>query len=151
MRGGIFSHAAMKAESRSVMRRLWTYLLAAFLGFLATAFSLLIPGGAARPTLIVAILAVLISALSDGRIAGWVALATSLAGFFWMVRPSAATLEPSGELVLLTIYVAVCALLIEIVHRLRREQRKLIDRDHRLRMAQRAARVWFWKIDLSTL
>src|SRR5262249_1626043 len=28
--------------------------------------------------------------------------------------------------------------------------RKLIDRDHRLRMAQRAARVWFWKIDLST-
>src|SRR5262249_23451564 len=29
--------------------------------------------------------------------------------------------------------------------------RKLIDRDHRLRMAQRAARVWFWKIDLSTL
>ena len=151
MRGGIFSHAAIKAESRSAVRRLGSYLLAAFLGFLATTFSLLVPAGYMRPTLIMAILAVLISALSDGRVAGWIAVTTSLAGFFWLVRPSPALLERSGELVLLVIYVVVCAVLIEIVYRLKREQRKLIDRDHRLRMAQRAARVWFWKIDLSKL
>src|SRR5262249_11129959 len=68
-----------------------------------------------------------------------------------LVRPSPALLERYGELILLTIYVVVGAVLIEIVHRLKREQRKLIDRDHRLRMSQRAARVWFWKIDLSKL
>jgi PAS domain S-box-containing protein len=151
MPGGIFSHAAIKAESRSALRRLWSYLLAAFLGLLATGFSLLIPDGSARPTLIVAILAVLISALTDGRIAAWIAVATSLAGFFWLRRPSPESLEHSGDLVLLAIFVAVSAVMVEIVQRLRREQRKLIDRDHRLRMAQRAARVWFWRINLSTL
>jgi len=151
MPAGIFSHAAIMAESRSALRRMWSYLLAAFLGLLATGFSLLIPDGTARPTLIVAMLAVLISALTDGRIAAWIAVATSLGGYFWIQRPSPASLEQSGDLVLLAIYVAVCAVLVEIVQRLRREQRKLIDRDHRLRMAQRAARVWFWRINLSTL
>ena len=151
MPGGIFSHAAIKAESRSAMRRLASYLLAGFLGFLATGFSLLIPTGYTRPTLIMAILAVLISALSDGRLAGWIAIATSLTTFFWLVRPSPTVLEHSGDLILLAIYVTVCGLLIEIVQRLQGEQRKLMDRDHRLRMAQRAARVWFWKIDLSKL
>ena len=151
MPGGIFSHAAIKAESRSALRRLWSYLLAAFLGLLANGFSLLMPDGTARPTLIVAMLAVLISALTDGRIAAWIAVATSLGGYFWIQRPSPASVEQSGDLVLLAIYVAVCAVLVEVVQRLRREQRKLIDRDHRLRMAQRAARVWFWRINLSTL
>lgn len=151
MPGGIFSHAALRSESRSAARRLGIYLLAAFLGLLAVAFSILLPQGVTRPTLIVTTLAVLISALSDGRAAGWIAVASSMAGFFWLFRPSPAVLASSGELVLLAVYLSVCAALIEIVHRLRREQRELIDRDHRLRMAQRAARVWFWKIDVSRM
>lgn len=146
---GIFSHAALRSESRSAARRLGTYLLAAFLGLLAVGFSILLPEGVTRPTLIVTILAVLISALSDGRVAGWIAVVSSLVAFFWFFHASPAALEASGDLVPLGVFVAVCAALIEVVHRLRREQRQLIDRDHRLRMAQRAARVWFWKIDLS--
>jgi PAS domain S-box-containing protein len=151
MPGGIFSHAAIMAGSHSALRRLGSCLLAAFLGLLAAGFSLLIPEGATRRTLVIGILVVLISALSDGRIAGWIAVATSAAGFFWLLSPSPSSWRYSGDLVLLAIYVAVCAVLIEIVYRLRREQRKLMDRDYRLRMAQRAARVWFWKIDLFTL
>ncbi|HEX7959777.1 MAG TPA: PAS domain S-box protein [Terriglobales bacterium] len=151
MPGGIFSHAALKFESRSAVRRLGSYFLAAFLGLLAVGFSILLPDGITRLTLIVAILAVLISALTDGRMGGWIAVVSSMAGYFWLLRPSPAVLASSGEVVLLAVYLAVCAALIEIVQRLRREQRKLIDRDHRLGMAQRAARVWFWKIDLSRL
>src|SRR5690348_2037327 len=112
MPGGIFSHAALKFESRSAVRRMGSYFLAAFLGLLAVGFSILLPDGITRPTLIVAILAVLISALTDGRIGGWTAVVSSTAGYFWLLRPSPAVLASSGEVVLLAVYLAVCAALI---------------------------------------
>ncbi|HEX6466068.1 MAG TPA: PAS domain S-box protein [Terriglobales bacterium] len=145
---GIFSHIAIKDAALSPAGRFARYILAAFLGLLAIGISLLLPPGFSRPTLMVAILAVLISALSDGRVSGWIAVASSLVGFFLLNSPGAVFVQP-GQMVLLIIYLAVSLAVIEIVHRLRREQRKLLDRDHRLRMAQRAAHIWFWEIDLS--
>ncbi len=144
---GIFSHIAIKDASTSPAGRVGKYSLAAFLGLLAVGISLFLPGGLTRPTLMVAVLAVLVSALSDGRSSGWIAFSFSIIGFF-LVSPLSRTLHQPGDLVQLIIYFAVSLVLIEIVHRLRREQRKLLDRDHRLTMAQRAAHIWFWQIDL---
>ena len=116
-------------------------------GALGTAVLL---GEAQRPVALICVFAVLLSALLGGHIAGWICLAITGVGF-WILAPHISMLRSTGFqsiLVLWSAYVALSVLLIEVIRRLQQERRRLLEQDQRLRLARRAARIWFWEWDL---
>lgn len=91
--------------------------------------------------------AVLISALVGGHIAGWLCLGITGIGYWFL---SSADLRfNSSHLTVWGAYVALGVILIEVIRHMQRERRKLLEQDQRLRLAGRAARIWFWEWDLS--
>jgi signal transduction histidine kinase len=141
MLAGRFSPGKVPAEPRARNTSLVHWLAAAALGLAAVVMSAMASPGLPQPTLLIGILAVLLSALDGGRIAGWIAFTFSVAGFLWLQRSTYNLVNRSGEIILLVTYVAVCAVLVEIVHHLRDEWRKLSDRERRLAEAAETLRA----------
>ena len=110
----------------------------------------LILGGTQRPVALICIFAVLISALIGGHIAGWLSLCITAVGLWFLVlgTPNVHSSSFQSSLVLWSAYVALGVVLVEVIRRLQREQRRLLENDQRLRLARRAARIWFWEWDL---
>lgn len=102
--------------------------------------------GSQPPIALICTFAVLISALAGGDVAGWFCLGITAVGF-WFVRQSAGN-EFSSQLTLWGAYVALGMLLVEVIRHMQQERRKLLEQDQRLRLASRAARIWFWEWDL---
>ncbi|MBV9436022.1 MAG: PAS domain S-box protein, partial [Acidobacteria bacterium] len=98
------------------------------------------------PLALMCTFAVLISALAGGPVAGWLSLAVSAAGF-WLVPPPGDA-SKSSILVLWSAYVGLGCVLVEVIRHMQSERRKLLERDERLRLAGRAARIWFWEWEL---
>jgi PAS domain S-box-containing protein len=110
----------------------------------------LILGSTQRPVALICIFAVLISALIGGHIAGWLSLSITAVGLWFLVlgTPNFNSSSFQSSLVLWSAYVALGIVLVEVIRRLQREQRRLLEHDQRLRLARRAARIWFWEWDL---
>jgi PAS domain S-box-containing protein len=98
------------------------------------------------PIALICTFAVLISALAGGDVAGWLCLGITGIGF-WFVRQST-NVAFSSQLPLWGGYVALGMVLVEVIRHMQQERRKLLEQDHRLRLASRAARIWFWEWDL---
>ncbi|HVH85120.1 MAG TPA: PAS domain S-box protein [Terriglobales bacterium] len=110
----------------------------------------LVVDGAHRPVALICIFAVLLSALIGGHIAGWIALAITGTGLWLVVLRSPGVHSGSfqSSLVLWCAYVALGVMLVEVIRHLQQERRTLLEHDQRLRLARRAARIWFWEWDL---
>ncbi|HWC18466.1 MAG TPA: PAS domain S-box protein [Terriglobales bacterium] len=108
--------------------------------------------GARPPIALICTFAVLLSALIGGYMAGWIALAITGTGLWIAVLGKRmgdfGSLQSS--LVLWCAYIALGVVLVEVIRRLQRERRRLLEHDQRLRLARRAARIWFWEWDLQT-
>jgi PAS domain S-box-containing protein len=104
-------------------------------------------GASEAPVPLICTFAVLISALAGGHIAGWLCLAITAIGYWFL--PSTDLRFNSSHLTVWGAYVALGVILIEVIRHMQRERRKLLEQDQRLRLAGRAARIWFWEWDLS--
>jgi PAS domain S-box-containing protein len=102
--------------------------------------------GSQPPIALICTFAVLISALAGGDVAGWLCLGITGVGF-WFVRQPTGN-EFSSQLTVWCAYVALGMVLVEVIRHLQQERRKLLEQDQRLRLASRAARIWFWEWDL---
>jgi len=137
-------------RSSSLAKAAGVYLIAVILAAGALLSEAMLRGITAHPVALIGVCAVLISALIGGPIPGWICLALTAAGL-WFVsldRISAHAYGFESELVIWVAYVAFGAVLIEVIRRLQSEKRKLLQHDQRLRLARRAARIWFWGWDL---
>ncbi len=128
----------------------WRYVLAAALA-LAAVFIDAVPVGAQKPAGLICLFALLISALVGGYGAGWLALVITAAGL-WLLLPgsSTAAADFGSGVVLWCAYVGLGIVLIEVIRRQQRERLQLLEHDQRLRLARRAARIWFWEWDLQS-
>ena len=137
-----------KVDSRRVAIKYGTAIL---LATAAIAGSVLLEG-THRPVALISIFAVLLSALIGGHVAGWITLAITAAGMWQWVskKPEVVPASFQSSLVLWCTYVALGGVLVEVIRRLQRERRRLLEHDQRLRLARRAARIWFWEWDLET-
>ena len=137
-----------KADS---MRVAMQYGAAILLATGALAGSVLLEG-THHPVALICIFAVLVSALIGGHLAGWITLAITTAGLWLTVLKNQEGDSGSGSfqssLVLWCAYVALGVVLVEVIRHLQRERRRLLEHDQRLRLARRAARIWFWEWDL---
>lgn len=127
-------------------RRYLRYGIAAALGFIALFADNLLQGSQ-PPIALIFTFALLISALAGGYVAGWICLAITAVGFWAITQPGANGFS-SSHLTLWTAYIALGVMLIEVIRHMQRERRKLLEHDQRLRLAGRAARIWFWEWDL---
>jgi PAS domain S-box-containing protein len=127
-------------------RRYLRYGIAAALGFVALYAGLMLRGSQ-PPIALIFTFALLISALAGGYVAGWICLAITAVGF-WIVREPGANGFSSSHLTLWCAYIALGVMLIEVIRHMQQERRKLLEHDQRLRLAGRAARIWFWEWDL---
>ena len=127
----------------SPSRRFGRYFLAVLLGIIAISAGDLLRGSQPPIALIFAF-AVLISALAGGYIAGWLCLAITGVGF-WLVRQASGIGFSSSQLTLWGAYLAFGFVLVEVIRHMQQERRKLLEHDQRLRLAGRAARIWFWE------
>jgi len=118
---------------------------------LAAVFIAAVPVGAQKPGGLICLFALLISALVGGYVAGWLALVIT-AGGLWLLLPGSSTAAPDFQsgLVLWCAYVGLGIVLIEVIRRQQRERLQLLEHDQRLRLARRAARIWFWEWDLQS-
>lgn len=128
----------------------WRYACAAALA-IAAVFVAAVPLGTNRPAGLICLFALLVSALIGGHIAGWLSLAITGIGL-WLLLPGSTagltTFRPN--LVLWCAYVAGGIVLIEVIRRQQHERLQLLEHDQRLRLARRAARIWFWEWDLKS-
>src|SRR5579884_3146294 len=122
----------------------WRYVCAAV-------FVAAIPLGAQRPAGLICLFALLVSALIGGHLAGWLSLAITGVGL-WLLLPGSAIGSASfrPNLVLWCAYVGLGIVLVEVIRRQQRERLQLLEHDQRLRLARRAARIWFWEWDLES-
>lgn len=137
-------------RSPSLTKAAGSYLIAAILAAGALLSEAVLRGTTAHPVALIGVCAVLISALIGGPVAGWICLALTGAGL-WSVSLQGASTHARGfesGLVMWAAYLAFGAVLIEVIRHLQREKRKLLQHDQRLRLARRAARIWFWEWDL---
>ena len=128
----------------------WSYVFAAALAIAAVLVAA-VPLGAQKPAGLICLFALLISALVGGYAAGWLALFIT-AGGLWLLLPESNTGAPDFQsgLVLWCAYVGLGIVLIEVIRRQQRERLQLLEHDQRLRLARRAARIWFWEWDLQS-
>src|SRR5581483_12003174 len=128
----------------------WSYVVAAALA-LAAVFIAAVPVGAQKPGGLICLFALLISALVGGYVAGWLALVIT-AGGLWLLLPGSSRATPDFQsgVVLWCAYVGLGIVLIEVIRRQQRERLQLLEHDQRLRLARRAARIWFWEWDLQS-
>src|SRR5579884_327797 len=128
----------------------WRYVCAAVLA-VAAVFVAAIPLGAQRPAGLICLFALLVSALIGGHLAGWLSLAITGVGL-WLLLPGSAIGSASfrPNLVLWCAYVGLGIVLVEVIRRQQRERLQLLEHDQRLRLARRAARIWFWEWDLES-
>lgn len=115
---------------------------------LGALLSAVLLGGVVRPLALICVFAVLISALLAGPIAGWVSLAITSLGLWFLAPRGQAGFSSSQPLVLWCAYTALAIVVVEVIRRMQLERRRLIEHDQRLRLARRAARIWFWEWDL---
>lgn len=95
------------------------------------------------PAGLIGVFAVLVSALIGGPVCGWLSLVVTAAGF-WLLGIDSQTIGNSN-LVFWCAYVGLDIVLIEVIRRLQKQRRTLVEHDERLRLARRAARIWFWE------
>lgn len=128
----------------------WSYLFAAALAVAAVLIDA-VPIGAQKPAGLICLFALLISALVGGYAAGWLALVIT-AGGLWLLLPGSSTAASDFQsgLVLWCAYLGLGIVLIEVIRRQQRERLQLLEHDQRLRLARRAARIWFWEWDLQS-
>lgn len=138
----------VRPQRLSVGDSYWSYILSAALALAALLVSA-VPLGAQKPAGLICLFALLISALIGGPWAGWLTLIIAGAGL-WFMLPGLNTGSPSFRpgLVLWCAYVGLGIVLIEVIRRQQRERLQLLERDQRLRLARRAARIWFWEWNL---
>ena len=98
------------------------------------------------PIALICTFALLISALAGGHVAGWLCLGITSIGF-WFVDHHGIGVG-GAQLTVWGAYVALGAVLVEVIRHMQHERRKLLEQDQRLRLAGRAARIWFWEWDL---
>jgi PAS domain S-box-containing protein len=91
--------------------------------------------------------AVLISALLGGYVAGWFCLAITGLGFWFIEQPIGLGFS-SSQLTVWSAYMALGTVVIEVIRRMQWESGRMVEHDQRLRLAGRAARIWFWEWDL---
>ncbi len=136
-------------ESRS-RHSLWNYVFAAGLALIALLVAA-VPFSAQRPAGLICLFALLVSALIGGYLAGWLALVITGAGLWFLLPgPNMGSNSFRPGLVLWCAYVGLGVVLIEVIRRHQRERLQLLEHDQRLRLARRAARIWFWEWDLQT-
>jgi PAS domain S-box-containing protein len=139
----------LRPRPKNLRLQLLRYGAAVLLGGGALSAALLL-GGTQRPVALICIFAVLISALIGGYSAGWITLAITTVGLWFVVLSSpdlhSSNFEPS--FVLWCAYVGLGIVLVEVIRRMQRERLRLVEHDQRLRLARRAARIWFWEWDL---
>jgi PAS domain S-box-containing protein len=139
----------LRPRPRNLRLQLLQYGAAVLLAVGALSAALLL-GGTQRPVALICIFAVLISALIGGYRAGWITLAITSVGLWMMVLGSpdshSGSFEPS--LVLWCAYAGLGIVLLEVIRHMQRERLRLLEHDQRLRLARRAARIWFWEWDL---
>ena len=128
----------------------WSYILAAALAS-AAVWIAAVPLREQKPAGLICLFALLISALLGGAIAGWLALVITGAGL-WLLLPGSTlgSAEFQSDLVLWCAYVGLGIVLVEVTRRQQNERLQLLEHDQRLRLARRAARIWFWEWDLQT-
>jgi PAS domain S-box-containing protein len=139
----------LRPRRTSLNSQLASSAVAVLLGGGALAAALLLDGPQ-RPVALICVFAVLLSALIGGHVSGWICLAITSMGF-WIIAPHVPALRSSNfesTLVLWSAYVALCVLLIAVIRRLQQERKRLLEHDQRLRLARRAAHIWFWEWDL---
>lgn len=140
----------LRRRPTNLARALWSYVIAVILAGGALVSELFLHGTTVHPVALIGICAVLISALLGGAIAGWICLGlTAVSLWFFALRaPGVQAIGFGSDLVMLAAYVAFGAVLVEVIRRLQSEKRKLLQHDQRLRLARRAAHIWFWEWDL---
>jgi PAS domain S-box-containing protein len=145
-----FSKTRFLRPPRKNMRREFAAYGAAVLLATGALASGLILGSTRPPVALICVFAVLISALVGGPIAGWLSLAITAGGLWFGGSHNADVHSTSFEpdLVLWCGYVALGIALIEVIRHMQGERRRLLEHDQRLRLAGRAARIWFWEWDL---
>ncbi|HEU5231572.1 MAG TPA: hypothetical protein VFU50_01840, partial [Terriglobales bacterium] len=128
----------------------WSYVFAAALAVVAVLVAA-VPVSTQKPAGLICLFALLISALVGGYAAGWLALVIT-AGGLWLLLPGSSTAAPDFQsgVVLWCAYVGLGIVLIEVIRRQQRERLQLLEHDQRLRLARRAARIWFWEWDLQS-
>ena len=128
----------------------WSYLFAAALAIAAILVGA-VPLTTQKPAGLISLFALLISALVGGYAAGWLALVIT-AGGLWLLLPGSSTAARDFQsgVVLWCAYVGLGIVLIEVIRRQQRERLQLLEHDQRLRLARRAARIWFWEWDLQS-
>ena len=113
-------------------------------------WSAVLPGGTQRPNALICVFSVLISALVGGAIAGWLTLGITAIGLWFIAVKNSAVSPGSFQsgVVLWAAYIGLGIVLIEVIRHMQRERQSLVEQDQRLRLAGRAARIWFWEWDL---
>lgn len=130
-------------------RQFARYAAAVLLGLGALSSGLLL-GKPPRPLALVCVFAVFISALIGGPIAGWLCLSITGIGL-WFLAPQTPEMQsgsPQLTDVLWFAYLGLGIVLVEVIRHMQQERRRLLEHDQRLRLARRAARIWFWEWDL---
>jgi len=145
----LFNSRFLRPRRTNVLLDLVRYALAMLLaaGALYTGVTL---RGTQRPIALICTFAVLISALLGGHIAGWITLAITGIGL-WFVALNGSEIRSASfqpGLVVWCAYMALGVVLVEVIRHLQHERRRLLEHDQRLRLARRAARIWFWEWDL---
>jgi PAS domain S-box-containing protein len=112
------------------------------------AASVLLPNVSVGPAAIVGIFAVLVGALLGGALVGWMCLAITCFGLRAAIVQTSLPATFDGRLLLWCTYLALGVAMVEVIRRMQTERRKLLEHDQRLRLARRAARIWFWEWDL---
>jgi PAS domain S-box-containing protein len=123
---------------------------AVLLAFCALLPNVFIRGIQFWPLTLIGILAVVAGAMIAGPLAGWMCLLVTGSGL-WLIalhNPGHGSLGFEPRVVFWTAYVGLSAVLIEVIRHMQRERRRLLEHDQRLRLARRAARIWFWEWDL---
>ena len=139
----------LRPRRKNTRRQLAGYGAAVLLATGALCSGLLF-GGRGQPVALICVFAILISALIGGHIAGWLSLAIT-AGGLWIAALHKADVHSASfqpNLVLWCAYVGLGTVLIEVIRHMQRERTRLIEHDQRLRLARRAARIWFWEWDV---
>ena len=139
----------LRPRRKNTQRQLAGYGAAVLLATGALCSGLLFDGRG-QPVALICVFAILISALIGGHIAGWLSLAIT-AGGLWIAALHKADVHSASfqpNLVLWCAYVGLGTVLIEVIRHMQRERTRLIEHDQRLRLARRAARIWFWEWDV---
>ena len=142
----------LRLHRTSTAREIIGYAAAVLLAVGALS-SVVVPGGAQRPITLICIFSVLLSALIGGAIAGWLALAITTVGLWFATVQNQNYVTDSGTfqsgVVLWCAYIGLGMVLVEVIRHMQRERKSLMEQDQRLRLAGRAAHIWFWEWDLA--